>query len=200
MDANGLENEKVLLVLLRDGNERAYAYLFKTYYPVLFNYAGRIVHDPDSAQNIVQGIFCRFFENRKKIIIEGTLKSYLYKAVHNSCLDVLKHENVRNIYKDKVLLDFYSQEIVLPPEGEMNLHREEIRKAIEASINKLPERCRQIFVMSKIEEKTYQEIADELNISIKTIETQMRIALVKLRKDLGWLNYLIFIHFFSEMF
>ena len=82
----------------------------------------------------------------------------------------------------------------------MNLRREEIRKAIDVSINKLPERCRQIFVMSKIEEKSNQEIANELGISIKTVETQMRIALAKLRKDLGWLYYMIFLDFFSKMF
>ena len=154
----------------------------------------------DFAHDIVQGVFCRFYENRKKIMIEGTLKSYLYRSVYNSCLDTLKHEKVKNIYNDRVLLDFYLKDIALAPEVELNLRREEIRKAIESSINKLPERCRQIFVMSKIEEKSNQEIANELEISIKTVETQMRIALTKLRKDLGWLYYVIFLDFFSKMF
>ncbi|WP_018339217.1 MULTISPECIES: RNA polymerase sigma-70 factor [Butyricimonas] len=200
MNAQGLENEQVLLALLREGDERAYSYLFKAFYQALFNYAGRVVHDEDYAHNIVQGVFCRFYENRKKIVIEGTLKSYLYRSVYNSCLDTLKHEKIKNIYNDQVLLDFYSKEIALAPEVELNLRREEIRKAIDVSINKLPERCRQIFVMSKIEEKSNQEIANELGISIKTVETQMRIALAKLRKDLGWLYYMIFLDFFSKMF
>lgn len=196
MDAEALENEQVLLVSLRDGDEKAYSYMFKTFYQALFNYAGRVVHDADLAQNVVQGVFCRFYENRKKIIIEGTLKSYLYRAVYNSCLDTLKYENVRNVYKDRMLLDFYEKEVILLPECELNLHREEIRKAIEISINKLPERCRQIFVMSKMEEKSNQEIAKELGVSVKTVETQVRIAIQKLRKDLGWLYYMIFITFF----
>lgn len=200
MNAQGLENEQVLLALLREGDERAYSYLFKAFYQALFNYAGRVVHDEDYAHNIVQGMFCRFYENRKKIVIEGSLKSYLYRSVYNSCLDTLKHEKVKNIYNDQVLLDFYSKEIALAPEVELNLRREEIRKAIDVSINRLPERCRQIFVMSKIEEKSNQEIANELGISIKTVETQMRIALAKLRKDLGWLYYMIFLDFFSKMF
>lgn len=200
MNTQGLENEQVLLALLREGNERAYSYLFKVFYQALFNYAGRVVHDEDYAHNIVQGVFCRFYENRKKIIIEGSLKSYLYRSVYNSCLDTLKHEKVKNMYNDQVLLDFYSKEIALAPEVELNLRREEIRKAIDVSINRLPERCRQIFVMSKIEEKSNQEIANELGISIKTVETQMRIALAKLRKDLGWLYYMIFLDFFSKMF
>ncbi len=200
MNAQGLENEQVLLALLREGDERVYSYLFKAFYQALFNYAGRVVHDEDYAHNIVQGVFCRFYENRKKIVIEGTLKSYLYRSVYNSCLDTLKHEKIKNIYNDQVLLDFYSKEIALAPEVELNLRREEIRKAIDVSINKLPERCRQIFVMSKIEEKSNQEIANELGISIKTVETQMRIALAKLRKDLGWLYYMIFLDFFSKMF
>ncbi len=200
MNDQGIENEQVLLALLKKGDEKVYAYLFKAFYQALFNYAGRIVHDVDFAHDIVQGVFCRFYENRKKIMIEGTLKSYLYRSVYNSCLDTLKHEKVKNIYNDRVLLDFYLKDIALAPEVELNLRREEIRKAIESSINKLPERCRQIFVMSKIEEKSNQEIANELEISIKTVETQMRIALTKLRKDLGWLYYVIFLDFFSKMF
>ena len=200
MNAQGLENEQVLLALLREGDERAYSYLFKAFYQALFNYAGRVVHDEDYAHNIVQGVFCRFYENRKKIVIEGTLKSYLYRSVYNSCLDTLKHEKIKNIYNDQVLLDFYSKEIALAPEVELNLRREEIRKAIDVSINKLPERCRQIFVMSKIEEKSNQEIANELGISIKTVETQVTITLAKLGKDLGWLYYMIFLDFFSKMF
>ena len=70
MNAQGLENEQVLLALLREGDERAYSYLFKAFYQALFNYAGRVVHDEDYAHNIVQGVFCRFYENRKKIVIE----------------------------------------------------------------------------------------------------------------------------------
>ncbi|MBS7196700.1 MAG: RNA polymerase sigma-70 factor [Bacteroidales bacterium] len=200
MSAQRIENEQVLLALLRKGDEKVYTYLFKAFYPALFNYAGRIIHDADLAHDVVQGVFCRFYENRRRIIIEGTLKAYLYRAVYNSCLDVLKHEKVKNIYNDQVLLDFYLKEIALAPEVELNLRREEIREAINSSVSKLPERCRQIFVMSKIEEKSNQEIASELGISIKTVETQMRIALVKLRKDLGWLYYVIFFDFFSKMF
>ncbi len=200
MGAEDFEDRQVLLALLRKGDERAYAYLFKKYYAGLFNYAGRIVHAEDFAHNVVQGVFCRLYEFREKIEIKESVKSYLYRSVYNACLDMLKSEKARLKYEDSTLLDFYAQKVAMEPECELNLRREEIRKAIEASLEKLPERCRQIFVMSKIEEKTYQEIAKELGMSAKTVEAQMRIALMRLRKDLGWLYYVILLEFFSEIF
>ena len=200
MDAKNFENEKVLLASLRKGEEKAYAYLFGKYYMALFNYAGRIVHDMDMAHDMVQSVFCRLYEYRMKIKIDDSIKSYLYRSVYNNCLDALKHEKIKLAYKDKAALDFYAREVIMEPEGELNLRREEIRKAIKTSLNKLPEKCRQIFVMNKIDEKSYHEIAEELDISTKTVETQMRIALLKLRKDLGWLYYMIFLDFFSEIF
>mgnify|MGYP002740571530 FL=1 len=97
-----------------------------------------------------------------------------------------------NNYADRELLDFYFSEIVQTPEAELALQNEDIRKALEEAINKLPERCREVFVLSKVEELSNKEIAEKLNISVKTVEVQMTKALSRLREELEWVLCIIF--------
>ena len=89
-------------------------------------------------------------------------------------------------------LFFYFSEIVQTPEAELALLGENINNALREAIDKLPERCREVFVLSKIEELSNKEIAERLNISVKTVEVQMTKALSRLRKELEWLLSLIF--------
>lgn len=95
-------------------------------------------------------------------------------------------------YADRELLDFYFSEIVQTPEAELVLLGEDINNTLREAIDKLPERCREVFMLSKMEELSNKEIAERLGISVKTVEVQMTKALSRLRKELEWLLSLIF--------
>ena len=186
------DNHDVLLEALRKGEEKAFEYLFDRYYEGLLNYAGRIVRETELAHDLVQETFCKLYEDHASLNIHLSIKSYLYKSVYNSCLNEIKHQKVVNNYADRELLDFYFTEIVQAPEAELALQNEDIRKVLEEAINKLPERCREVFVLSKVEELSNKDIAEKLNISVKTVEVQMTKALSRLREELEWLLCIIF--------
>ena len=178
------DNHDVLLEALRKGEEKAFEYLFDRYYEGLLNYAGRIVRETELAHDLVQETFCKLYEDHASLNIHLSIKSYLYKSVYNSCLNEIKHQKVVSNYADRELLDFYFSEIVQTPEAELALLGEDINNALREAIDKLPERCREIFVMSKLKGMKYREIAESLGISQNTVEGQMAIALKKLREEL----------------
>ena len=186
MDDNG----KHLTAGLRRGKEEAFAYVFRMYYSPLLNYAGRILKDVEAANDVVQECFCRLYERRRELRKELQVRPYLYKSVYNACMDAIKHQKVESNYINQELLDFYFSKVVETPEAE------HLKGAIQDAINKLPERCREIFVLSKVDGLSNKQIAEQLNISMKTVEAQMTTAFVRLRKELGWLLCFIFIQNF----
>ena len=192
MDDNG----KHLTAGLRRGKEEAFAYVFRMYYSPLLNYAGRILKDVEAANDVVQECFCRLYERRRELCKELQVRPYLYKSVYNACMDAIKHQKVESNYINQELLDFYFSKVVETPEAEQALLDEDLKGAIQAAINKLPERCREIFVLSKVDGLSNKQIAEQLNISMKTVEVQMTTAFVRLRKELGWLLCFIFIQNF----
>ena len=192
MNMHPFDNHDVLLEALRKGEEKAFEYLFDRYYEGLLNYAGRIVRETELAHDLVQETFCKLYEDHARLNIHLSIKSYLYKSVYNSCLNEIKHQKVVSNYADRELLDFYFSEIVQTPEAELALLGEDINNALREAIDKLPERCREVFMLSKMEELSNKEIAERLGISVKTVEVQMTKALSRLRKELEWLLSLIF--------
>lgn len=187
------EDTGQLMASLKEGHENAFAYVFKEYYGVLLNYASRILHDAEVANDLVQEVFCRLYEKRGELRGEIDLKPYLYRIVYNDCLNVIKHRNIEQNYVNGELLDFYFSKVIETPEAELALQSEELREAVQVAIQKLPVRCQEIFVLSKIEGLSNKEIAERLGISVKTVENQMTVALSKLRKELEWLLFLIFL-------
>lgn len=185
-------NSEQLIIGLRKGEERAFSYVFRMFYNPLLNYAGRILKDPEAANDVVQEIFCRLFERRRELQMGFQIKSWLYKAVYNNCLDAIKHRKVVTNYVNQELLDFYFSKIIETPEAELALLEEDLKGALQDAIDKLPGRCREIFVLSKVEGLSNKQIAEQLGISVKTVEAQMSTAFVRLRKELGWLLCLIF--------
>ena len=183
-------DSKRVLTSLQKGDEEAFAYVFKAFYPPLFNYAGRILRDEEQANDVVQDTFCRLYENRSNITIQISLKSYLFRSVYNNCIDLIRHKKVANSYVDAEMLDFYFSRIIQLPEAELKMLDEDISEAIRKAIGHLPERCRQIFCLSKLEGLSNKQIAEQLGISVKTVETQMTTAFTRLRKELEWLLFM----------
>ena len=180
------ENE--LLVGLANGEEEAYQELFKRFYEPLCYFANRYLQDLDQSQDLVQELMSYLYENRDRIVVSTSLKAFLYRSVTNRSLNQIK--------KDK-RQDENHREIAYHAES-TNFHDlmeiSELQARINQLISELPPQCERIFRMSRMEHLSNQEIADELNISKRTVETQISKALKVLRNSLK----IIIIEFFFQ--
>lgn len=151
--------------------------LFKRYYSPLCAFTYRYTENHDLAEEIVQDTFTYLWENLPRIEIRTTLESYLYGAVRNAALNHLKHLKVREKY------ELHAKQ-AKSAESTDFAELDELEAAIREALTSLPEKCREIFEMNRNQGLTYKEIAEQLEISIKTVETQMSRALKFLREAL----------------
>ncbi len=151
--------------------------LFKMHYKGLHAYAHVILKDIDLAEEIVQQLFLRFWEKRELLSVQTSIKAYLYKCTYNDSLNYLKHEKVKSKYQDFTLHTMDTE----TESASAGLELNELKDKLRTALNELPEQCRTIFQLSRFEELKYREIADQLGLSIKTVENQMGKALKLLR-------------------
>lgn len=188
--ASGIE--KNMLADISRGDEKAFEDLFKSFFAELSFYAVRFVEDLDSAEEIVQDIFFNIWDNRAKLNVNTSIKSYLYTTVKNTCLNLIKHKKVENKYREYFSRELQSDEL----DESKWMNTDNLQFTIKNAINKLPSQRRKIFTMSRFDEMTYKQIASKLDISVKTVENQMGSALKFLRKELkDFLPILIFFNF-----
>ncbi|MGE0079017.1 MAG: RNA polymerase sigma-70 factor [Bacteroidales bacterium] len=152
--------------------------LFKNYYVPLCNYVCVIVKDIDQSEEIVQEFFYSYWKNRKEISIKLSLKAYMYKSVRNSALRYLQHKQVEEKYRKNIQVEDY----VSAPNN--ILENNELSNIVENTLNQLPDRCRQVFELSRFNGLKYHEIAKTLSISVKTVEADMTKALMTFRQNL----------------
>lgn len=174
-------SEQEIIGAIREGNERIFEETFRKYYQSLCNYANSILKEMDEAEEVVQNLFLSIWEKRSDLEISISLKSYLYRAVHNHCLNRIKHLKVREEYQ-QYAVNFYDASYESVSQTVM---KNELETKIEEAIKKLPEQCRLIFQMSRFEELKYHEIAEQLELSPKTVENQIGKALKILRVELA---------------
>lgn len=174
-------SEQEIIGAIREGNERIFEETFRKYYQSLCNYANSILKEMDEAEEVVQNLFLSIWEKRSDLEISISLKSYLYRAVHNHCLNRIKHLKVREEYQ-QYAVNFYDASYESVSQTVM---KNELETKIEEAIKKLPEQCRLIFRMSRFEELKYHEIAEQLELSPKTVENQIGKALKILRVELA---------------
>ena len=169
-----------LLTTLHAGDITAFEMIFKTYYQPLCNYAYSFVQDRDEAEEIVQSTFLTVWEKRENLTIHTGVKPYLYAMVRNASLNVLKHEKIKQQHA--------AVELAVAERSSESVTRtvmaSELEERIYNALNKLPEQCRLVFKLSRFEELKYAEIAEQLNISVKTVENQMGKALKIMRDQL----------------
>ncbi len=169
-----------------NGDSDAFKRLFTTYCRNLVHFAYRYVHDVQVAENLVQDVFVRIWDKREQLDPAANIKSYLFTAVKNEALKHIRHAKVvdknagdiLHIHQDK-------QRKNRADTPEKKLDDMEVAQAVQEAVDELPEKTRLVFSMSKYDHLTYREIAEILEISIKTVETHMGRALKYLRKRLA---------------
>jgi RNA polymerase sigma-70 factor, ECF subfamily len=164
--------------------------MFQTYFSSLCYFARKYIYDLDTCKEIVHTVFVNIWEKRDEFDFNKPPKSYLFTAVYNRCMNHLRDR--------KKFVDSESEDLTLVQDKSSlqseHMEAAELEARIWKVINALPEGCRKIFTLNRFEGKKYAEIADELNISIKTVETQMSKALKTLRDYLvDYIHLLIFI-------
>lgn len=165
---------------LREGNETAYEVLFKEFYVRLTIHANKFVQDSEVAKEIVQDLFVSIYEKRETLNINTSLNSYLYRAVRNRSINYIKAQK----QKDK-----YSQYIKYTVDNTDNaveniINKSELESALFLAISELPAKCRMIFKLNRFEGLSNGEIAEQLELSKRTVETQISKALKILRSKL----------------
>lgn len=177
--------DKLILVHLKSSNQGVFEMVFKYYYSGLVIYADQILNNIPVSEDIVQSVFMKLWETRQTLEIRS-FRSYFIQCVKNSCVDHLRKQEVKNKY---------SREITDNPQFEMQEDlwtKTELEELIQQAIGKLPQRCREIFLMSRIEGLKTAEIAEKLQLSGRTVETQISKALKILRLELAdYLSLLI---------
>jgi RNA polymerase sigma-70 factor (ECF subfamily) len=175
-------NSDFTFLKLKQGDKDAFDFIFREYYQRLIWFALKFIHDKDKAEEFVQAVFVKLWEERKEIVITTSLKAYLYKSVQNKCLDSIKHDKIRHRHEQIIQNNIETQK------GENAYSSIELQEKIEDAINRLPEKTREIFRLSRFDDKKYREIAEILSISVKTVEAHVGKALSVLRYELDdWL-------------
>ena len=171
--------DRELFLKLRDNDERAFQTLFRKYYPAMCHFARQFLNDFEMAEETVQDMFVKIWEKRAALNIETSVKHYLFRSVRNHCLNQIQHEKIKKQYANMVLET--AQQEINPEHFYIEV---DLIQRIEQSIESLPPKRKEIFRLSREQGLKYKEIADELNISVKTVEAQMGLALKHLREEL----------------
>ena len=168
--------------------------LYKLYYPKMFAFAKNYVPANEDAENIVHDVFLTLWERKEEIEISFTLTTYLFTLFKNRCLNFLRHKLIEEEYNSQMKEELGFKLYALEAFDYSYQSEEELQEIIRRALDTLPERCREIFIKSRIEGLKYKEISDELGISVNTVENQMVTALKKLRVALkDYLPLLLFL-------
>ena len=161
--------DEELFKLIKNDNSNALKILFSKYYENLCYFAFSFVKDRQIAEEVVSDIFINLWEKRKKIIIKGKVKPYLYASIRNQSLNYIR--------KNKILFEDINEVdkimITVKEHADAHVHYEELKNIVDELIDKLPEKRKLIFQMNKFDELSYEEIANVLSISISTVRNQM---------------------------
>ncbi|HCY40770.1 MAG TPA: RNA polymerase sigma-70 factor [Prolixibacteraceae bacterium] len=173
-------HEKDLIVRLKNGDQTAFELLFHFYYPGLVMYSTQFTTDRMEAEEIVQNFFVRFWQRHQQIVPSDSLKNYLFLSVKNGSLNYLKHKKIEEKYI-RSMSELANNHLIYEPDVYVET---ELQEKIKNAIDLLPEKCREIFIMSRIRGLKNEEIASELNLSKRTVETQISKALKVMRVEL----------------
>jgi RNA polymerase sigma-70 factor (ECF subfamily) len=178
-------DERSLLERIRRGDEDAFDAIFRAHYAPLVGVAEGMLRSRAVAEEIAQDVMLELWRRRESLPVEESLRAYLFRATRNRALNHLRHSRVERRSEP-----FAAGVTADPPTAPGILVEEEIDKALREAVGDLPERCREVFELSRVHGLRYAEIASTLGISVKTVEAQMGKALRILRERLApWLPH-----------
>lgn len=195
------KDDKILVERLKNDDRAAFEELFKLYSERIYYFTIRYIKNKEEAEEITQEVFVRLWNRRFDLKTELSFSSYLFMIAKNAVIDLLRKRQKESSLNEEITPDVNS----IAEKSNNSVEYKELNEIVKNSILQLPEKRRQIFLLSRNEGLTYKEIAEKLNISIKTVESHMRLALQQLRKTIGSsyeliLTGIFFLPFFCENF
>ncbi len=187
----GIELTNEYLEGLKSGDQKSLEKMFKAYHRYLYVIAFQYVSDENRSRDIIQDIFYDLWNRRSHLNIKGSLKSYLRQAVINRALATIRKDKNMSFMEHNTLPENNNSNSV-----EVDYEQKELEEVVKKAVDTLPERCKEIFYLSRFEGLSHKEIAARLEISTKTIENQMTKALKSIRlalKDYGILSLIFFL-------
>jgi len=176
---------------LSEGNHLVVEQIFDSMYEPLCRYAYSIIRDLDEAEDVVQRTFCKLWDQRESLNIQSSMNSYLYRMVHNDCMNAIHQQKSHQEHN----LNYLSTQNDLDDSVSEHIAVSELQLAIELALAGLPPQCKRVFEMSRLEQLSYSEIAKQLNISTNTVENHISKALKLLRIELK--EFLLFCFLFQ---
>jgi RNA polymerase sigma-70 factor, ECF subfamily len=172
--------DELIIKSLRKGDIKAYGIIFNKYYNILFGYCVKFVKDKEEAKEIVNDAFLKLWEHRKNIKEDvDTLKPYLFQIVHNLSINFLQ----KNSNKNRALFDNFDLYGIEIAYFHNPMEDKELSDFLNAAICKLPSQRRKVFMLSRFNELTYSQIANQLGISLKTVENQISRSLAFIKSE-----------------
>lgn len=192
-------NSDELFIVQRmiEGDRKAFRYFFEKYYAELCNFVNIYVHDTNLAEEIVQDIFVYFWEKRGSLRLTHSVRSYLFSASKYRSLKEIRDQNTRQRILKGIRIDDLDDQA---SQDEFFFDTEQFRSILNAAVEDLPPKCKEIFLLCKVKNLSHKEIAERLNISVKTVENQITIALKKLREYLAPYKKEIFLLFLIHFY
>ena len=184
-----LSSDLELAASVANDDDQAFAEIYRRYKGVLFLHACRMLGDQEEAKDILQELFTTLWFNRKEIKLHTSFSSYLYKALRNRIFDVISHKKVKQKYISSLAAFIEQGECVT----DQQVREKELTRLIEQEVSLLPPKMREVFEMSRNTDLSYKEIAQELQISDKTVKKQVTNAIHILRQKLDLVLILMFI-------
>ncbi len=186
--------ERILLEKLKNDDQSAFTIIFTKYYEDLVRFSFGYTRDSDASEEIIQEVFLKLWENRKSFVIQTSLKSFLLKAVQNRSIDSLRHANITHKYASIVL----EHPVLSENDTENYILHSELRANFNHAMEKIPSQFAEAFRMSRMEFLNYQEIAQKLGVSVRTVEVRIGKALSLLREELK--DFLVFMLILFQLF
>jgi RNA polymerase sigma-19 factor, ECF subfamily len=176
-------SDRELLERLKNGDTAAFDTIFRTWYGPLVGTAERMLRDRAVAEELVQDVMLELWRRRETLAPDGSAQAYLFQATRNRVLNHLRHLRIEQRSEPDV-----RGESSVTPQADAVLAQQELDVAVQQAVRSLPDRCREVFELSRVHGLKYAEIASTLGISVKTVEAQMGKALRMLRERLAaWL-------------
>jgi RNA polymerase sigma-70 factor (ECF subfamily) len=186
--------ERILLEKLKNDDQSAFTIIFTKYYEDLVRFSFGYTRDSDASEEIIQEVFLKLWENRKALMIHSSLKSFLLKTVQNRSIDSLRHVSITHKYASIVL----EHPLLAENDTENYILHSELEANFKHAMDIIPTEYAEAFRMSRMETLNYQEIAQKLDISVRTVEVRISKALKLLRDELK--DYLVLVLILIKLF
>jgi RNA polymerase sigma-70 factor (ECF subfamily) len=174
---NVIDDEFFIKQAFTEEPNKGFELLYNRYYKPLCSHAVRFVYSKDVAEDIIAEIFYNIWKNQVFLHINVSFRSYLFTAVRNRCFLYLQQEHNKSTPLENPIFQFPEPSIA----PDQMLFYDDLQKQIEQAIEQLPPQCQKVFLMNRFEGKKYKEIAEELQLALKTVEAHINKALVHLR-------------------